>query len=174
MSVVKQNPKIEKHILKDDGTFPNNATLPLIIYTGALDLSKEDAASQMEQVLHQHRWGNSWRNGIYTYHHYHSVAHEVLGIYQGQVRLQLGGPEGITTTVRAGDVIVIPAGVAHKNLEASDDFACIGAYPPGQNFDMNYGKADERPRADENIAQVPLPDTDPLYGNEGPLMKYWK
>lgn len=174
MSVVKQNPKIETYILEDDGTFPNNAVLPLIIYTGAFNLKQGDIASQLGKVLHQNHWGNSWRNGIYTYHHYHSIAHEVLGIYQGEARVQLGGPEGVIITVLAGDAIVIPAGVAHKNLGASDDFACVGAYPPGQDPDMNYGKAGERPKADENIAQVPLPYTDPIYGSDGPLIKHWK
>lgn len=174
MSAVKQNPKIEAHLLEDDGTFPNNAALPLIIYTGAFDLSEGDAAAQIEKVLHQNHWGNAWRNGIYSYHHYHSRAHEVLVIDQGEAQVQLGGPEGIIFTVRTGDVIVIPAGVAHKNLGATDDFACVGAYPPGQDPDMNYGKAGERPKADEHIARIPLPDTDPVYGSDGPLIKHWK
>ena len=72
-----------------------------------------------------------------------------------------------------GDVIIIPAGVAHKNLGSSGDFRCVGAYPPGQDWDMNYGKAGERPAADENIANVPLPVADPVFGFEGPLMKNW-
>jgi uncharacterized protein YjlB len=50
----------------------------------------------------------------------------------------------------------------------------VGAYPKGQeNYDMNYGKEGERPQTDKNIANVPRPDTDPVYGSEGPLLKKW-
>lgn len=170
-----QQTQEEHHWLPDDGTFPNNEKLPLIIYSQVLDLSQGNAASVMEQVLQANGWGNRWRNGIYTYHHYHSTAHEFIGIYRGTVKVELGGPEqGLEVDAKAGDVIIIPAGVAHKNLGASADFACIGAYPPGQNFDMNYGKEGERPQADKNIKQVPLPETDPVYGKNGSLMKLWK
>lgn len=165
----------QHHKLRDDGTFPNNEKLPLIIYVQAIGLFDGNVASVMESVFRSNDWSNSWRNGIYDYHHYHSIAHEVIGIYQGKVKVELGGPEqGIEIDAKAGDIIIIPAGVVHKNLEASADFACVGAYPPGQYFDMNYGKPAERPQADENIRQVPLPNTDPVYGKDGSLLKLWK
>lgn len=158
--------------LEDDGTFPNNPKLPLIIYRGAITI-EEGQASVVEKLFQDHQWGGSWRNGIYAYHHYHSTAHEVLGIYRGSAKVLLGGPRGIQTEVQTGDVVIIPAGVAHKNLGASPDFACVGAYPSGQNFDMNYGKAGERPGIDENIRRVALPPTDPVYGEKGALMGHW-
>jgi uncharacterized protein YjlB len=40
-----------------------------------------------------------------------------------------------------GDVLLIPAGVAHKNVGASIDFKCVGAYPGGKEFDINLGKS---------------------------------
>ncbi|WP_250123845.1 cupin domain-containing protein [Chroococcidiopsis sp. CCMEE 29] len=65
-------------------------------------------------------------------HHYHSTAHEVLGISRGKAAVRLGGDaRGQTFEVRAGDVIIIPAGVAHKNLDSSSDFLVVGAYPLG-------------------------------------------
>ena len=164
--------EIIKHFLQDDGTFPNNENLPLIIYRGAIEI--KNGASDIEKVFHDNEWGNSWRNGIFSYHHYHSTAHEVLGIYQGTVKAQLGGPDGITAELEAGDVVLIPAGVAHKNLGSSTDFACVGAYPPGQDYDMNYGKIGERPSADKNIRKVPIPNNDPVEGKQGPLVKEWK
>ena len=88
--------------------------------------------------------------------------------------MQLGGASGITETVQAGDVILIPAGVGHKNLGASDDLRVIGAYPPGQQWDLCTGRPEERPRADAAIARVPLPTTDPVYGGQGPLLAYWR
>ena len=162
------------HHLQDDGVFPNNATLPLIIYQQAIELPEDDPALTIEQVFKANRWVNSWRNGIYDYHHYHSTAHEVLGISQGWVTVQLGGPQGITATLEKGDVVIIPAGVAHKHLESSKDFKCVGAYPEGQDYDTKYGKDGERPKADENIRNVPLPVLDPIHGKVGPLINSWK
>jgi uncharacterized protein YjlB len=160
-------------LLKDDGTYPNNQRLPLLLYRGALDLPPEDAAATIEALFWDHHWGNSWRNGVYDFHHYHSTAHEVLGVYGGTATIQLGGEQGITVTVERGDVVIIPAGVAHKNLGASPDFRVVGAYPRGQQWDMNYGKPGERPQADERIARVPLPENDPVYGADGPLQEHW-
>jgi len=85
----------------------------------------------------------------------------------------MGGESGITLSVKRGEVIIIPAGVGHKNLGNSSGFRVVGAYPPGPTWDMNYGKPDERPQADENIARVPLPPADPIFGSKGPLVEYW-
>ena len=161
-------------LLLDDGTFPNNDKLPLLVYKNAIPIPDQNPAAAIERIFRENRWGGSWRNGIYSYHHYHSTAHEVLGIYGGKVRVQLGGPKGIIIEGKSGDVIIIPAGVAHKNLGSSSDFRCVGAYPPGQSWDMNYGKHGERPKADQNILKVPLPKTDPVYGDKGALITEWK
>lgn len=161
--------------LADDGTFPNNESLPLLVYRAAVDLPDRDPAAAFESIFHANGWANGWRDGIYPYHHYHSTAHEVLGVARGSARVQLGGDlNGRSFEVRAGDVIVIPAGVAHKNLGSSDDFEVVGAYPAGQDWDMNVGSPDERPRADHHIARVPLPRTDPVYGARGPLAEQWR
>jgi uncharacterized protein YjlB len=158
--------------LRDDGIFPNRR-LPLFFYSEAISISKNDPDAVFEEIFESNGWGGTWRNGIYTYHHYHSTAHEVLGIYRGSARVQLGGGQGVIQEVRAGDVIVIPAGIAHKNLGPSRDFGVVGAYPEGQKMDMNYGKPAERPRADENIARVPLPKMDPVFGENGPVKEKW-
>jgi len=159
--------------LKDDGIIPNSK-LPLLLYQGVIALSENDPAHIFEELFEENGWGDSWRNGIYSYHHYHSTAHEVLGIYRGSAKVQLGGEQGTIQNVRAGDVIVIPAGVAHKNLGSSDDFGVLGAYPKGHDWDMNYGKPGERPRADQNIARVSLPKMDPVFGKNGPLADKWR
>jgi uncharacterized protein YjlB len=172
--MISQSPEIIFELLEDDGTFPNNGNLPLLIYKNAIAIPADNPAGALEHIFRDNGWGGSWRNGIYSYHHYHSTAHEVLGIYGGSVTVQLGGPNGLTVGARSVDVIVIPAGVAHKNLGSSRDFRCVGAYPAGQDWDMNYGKPGERPAADKNIAKVPLPTTDPVYGADGPLVKGWK
>ncbi len=163
---------IESFIFFDDGTFPNSP-LPLLLYKQVFNAESGVNPSDIEKGFHSNNWVNPWRNGLYDYHHYHSTAHEVLGLYSGWVKAQLGGPAGKIVTVKAGDVIVIPAGIAHKNIDQSPDFQVVGAYPQGQIPDMRYGKPGERPMADENIGKVSLPDNDPVYGGKGPLIKNW-
>ena len=166
-------PRVIARVLKDASTIPNSR-LPLLIYQGALDLPKDDPAAAIEALLHKHQRGNDWRNGIFTYHHYHSTAHEVLFVFSGSCKVQAGGEGGLIETINAGDVIIIPAGVGHKNVGQSSDFKVVGAYPPQQNVDMNYGKPGERPRVDENIARLGLPMTDPVFGKAGPLLEHWQ
>ena len=164
---------IRQHRLLGDRQFPNNARLPLLLYPQAVDTGQAgDPAVVFEKLFRQHDWGNAWRNGIYSYHHYHSTAHEALGVYRGRAVVQFGGEQGVTVSIQTGDVVVIPAGVAHKRLSSSSDFAVVGAYPSGQRWDMNYADASERPQADQNIAQVPLPSFDPVYGEAG-LPEIW-
>jgi uncharacterized protein YjlB len=87
--------------------------------------------------------------------------------------VRFGGDAGVIVTVSAGDVVVIPAGVGHHNLGASGDFLVVGAYPRGQSWDLCRGRAEERPQVLDNIARVPLPAADPVYGADGPLVKHW-
>jgi uncharacterized protein YjlB len=170
---INPEPEIISQSLEDDGTFPNNPENPLVVYKKAIRLASSKGAEIIEDVFHTNRWGGSWRNGIYPFHHYHSTAHEVLGIYKGNARVQFGGEKGPILAVEAGDVVIIPAGVAHKNINSSQNFRVVGAYPAGQFWDMNCGKPGERPAADQNIAKVPDPKTDPVYGDESPLLELW-
>ena len=72
-----------------------------------------------------------------------------------------------------GDVLVIPAGVAHKNMAAENSVGVIGGYPEARDYDMNYGKPGERPVTDQNIRKVPVPSADPLGLTNG-LTQIWK
>lgn len=158
----------------DDGSFPNNERLQVLHYRGAFQFAKSsDPATVIERVFGMNRWSRPWHDSVYNYHHYHSTAHEALGCYAGRARLQLGGPSGLVVEIELGDVLVLPAGVAHKNVDASDDFCVVGSYAGGRSYDMKYGHADERADVQERIARVPLPEADPVYGKDGPLMRYW-
>lgn len=168
-----QNLNITRNIVTEDGKFPNNALLPLLHYENAVQLSDDDDSAMVKEILETNGWTNSWIDGIYDYHHYHSTAHEVLVALRGSAHLQFGGPNGIALTFAKGDVIIIPAGVAHMKVNDADGFSCLGAYPDGQQYDMKYGRQGERPGADEIIHKVPLPQHDPLYGNDGPLIRNW-
>lgn len=154
------------------GDVPNNPELPLLLYRGAVPYGT-DRALAFERLFAGNGWGDGWRNGIYPYHHYHSTAHEVLGIAAGEADVRFGGEGGRTLTVRGGDVVVIPAGVGHKKERASGDLLVVGAYPHGQCPDMCKARdADPRSMQDK-IAAVPLPRTDPVQGADGALITAW-
>ena len=158
----------------DDGDTPNNPLLPLVIIRVTGEALDEDMAAWFERQFTAHNWGSTWRWGIYPFHHYHSTNHEVLGVSKGEARLILGGVQGKEYRVTAGDVIVIPAGVGHKCLEASPDFEVVGAYPRGQEPDLIRSGEGDIEKSREHIAQVPLPEEDPVHGRKGPLFHHWK
>jgi uncharacterized protein YjlB len=158
----------ETHLFADDGRFPNSV-LPLLVYRGALPA---DPAA-MERAFAANGWSNSWRDGIFTYHHFHSTSHEVLGIAAGEVRVAFGGPAGREVTVRGGDVVVIPAGVGHRNMGQSADLLVVGAYPNGMDYDLLRGDPSEHAAAVRAIAAVPLPARDPVIGADAGLRRLW-
>jgi uncharacterized protein YjlB len=170
-SLAVQQLNIIRHLIKEEEIFPNNNLLPLVIYKGALLSTDPDL---IQDVFESNSWTNAWRDGILDYHHYHSKAHEVLGVFRGIARIQFGGSHGIVQQIEPGDVVMIPAGVAHKFVEGDKDFKVVGAYPDGQQYDILEGKPGERPEADANIKKLPLPQHDPVYGSDGPLLKNWE
>jgi uncharacterized protein YjlB len=158
----------------DDGAIPNNSRLSVLIYRRAFDVSGRDPAVEAERMFRQNGWLPQWRDGIYSFHHYHSTAHEALAIAGGGVKVRLGGEAGQDFDLSPGDVAVLPAGTGHKRLAASADLLVVGAYPPGQQWDLLRGSPGERPAALVTIERVPLPDGDPVCGEGGPLTKLWR
>ena len=155
--------------LKPNGWMPNN-TLPVLSYRSALPVTG-DLATTMEQLFTANSWPPQWRNGIYGFHHYHSTAHEVLGIAAGHVDVMLGGENGHTLTARAGDVLVLPAGTGHCRISASDDLLVIGAYPAGEHWDICRTAATLEVL--DRIRRVQFPASDPVFGPKGSLPKLW-
>jgi uncharacterized protein YjlB len=153
-----------------DGAIPNSA-LPVLVYHG-LDMAREAAAA--EQAFAANDWRGAWRNGIYSFHHFHSTAHEVLAIVAGRASVTLGGPQGETVAVSRGDALVLPAGTGHCNAGSSADLLVVGAYPRGMAWDLRRGDPAEYEEAQANIAAVPLPDTDPVSGADGALPRLWR
>lgn len=162
--------QIKAVFLQDDGDVPNNS-LPLVVYQGAIDPAGHDPATAFEALFGRHGWGGTWRNGIFPFHHYHSNAHEVLGIAAGEATVRFGGEQGETLTVRAGDAVLIPAGVGHKRLSASYDLLVVGAYPGGQHADLMREGAEDKAGIRGRIAAVRLPQADPVAGS--PVVEAW-
>lgn len=166
-------PEVREYRLEGDGRIPHNPDLPLLLYGRVLD--KADLSpSRCKELLAQNGWGWAWVNGVFSYHHYHSNAHDVLCVVGGSASITFGGPEGETVEVAAGDVVAIPAGVGHRNRGSSNNFCAVGAYPRGQEgYDLRTGEEGERPEVLENIRRVPLPGADPLLDDDGPLVCRW-
>ncbi|CAG8863335.1 hypothetical protein PS627_00271 [Pseudomonas fluorescens] len=158
---------------EDDGQTPNSA-LPVVLYHRCLtDMS--DAASAFETLFARHHWRPLWRSGIFDYHHYHSTAHEALGVASGRARVTLGGESGQTLELAAGDVLVLPAGTGHCCEQSSDDFLVVGAYPAGQeDYDLQRPGSANHAASKARIAQVPMPQADPATGAEGTLVSAWQ
>ncbi len=167
-------PLIHEYFIKDNGIFPNSL-LPVLLYKRVLKLPVLFAASHIERLFAKNGWTNNWYNGIYTYHHYHSITHEAFAAVKGHTVLLLGGENGKLIKFEKGDVIIIPAGVAHKNLGKQNEVCCVGGYPEGKDFDINTGEEGERPATDQNISNVSIPKSDPVYGTEvNGLLTAWK
>jgi uncharacterized protein YjlB len=165
--------KASTFCFKDDGVIPNHPKWPLVVYRGAVRLRDDlDPAAVCEEIFESNGWGDSWRDGIYDYVHYHSRIHEVLGIARGEGRVQFGGRRGRTLRLKAGDVAVLPAGTGHQCLFASKEFLVVGAYPPSGKYDECTGSEDHK-RALSSIPKVGRPRKDPVYGIRGPLLKAW-
>ena len=168
-TIVREGPPATAIRFVDDGRIPNSK-LPLLHFSRAVG---DPSAEAMEDLLNANGWPPRWRASIFTYHHYHSTAHEVLGVASGDAWVLMGGPKGRELRIRAGDVVVIPAGVGHCRLSSSENFLVVGGYPPDADGDLLRGRDGDRPKADANIAAVPLPESDPVYGVTGPLLDLW-
>jgi len=170
--VLRNNMDSVQKMISPQGYFPGNPHYPLLIYKQALPVIDPPAAIQSR--LAHNNWSHSWIDSIYDFHHYHSNTYEVLVIISGQCQVQFGGENGPIDTIHQGDVVILPAGVAHKSLTMSTDFQCVGAYPFDIGTDMNYGLKEEFQQALEQIKQVRLPEKDPIFGKQGLLFNYWK
>ena len=159
----------------DDGLVPNNATLPFLLYRNVFDLiGKLDPKDVIEKVFRVNGWDNMmWRNGILGYVHYHSMIHECMGVARGRAKVRFGGNKGREIDLRQGDAVVLPAGIGHQCLSNSNDLMVIGAYPKTGHYNLCRDSKGEHDKALDTIPLVPIPDTDPVFGKEGSLLRLW-
>jgi uncharacterized protein YjlB len=172
MSVVSEYLKPLTFVFEDDGLVPNNP-LPFIVYKGAIDVENDHPEKTIEGLFGANGWGDMWRNGIFDYLHYHATVHEALGIARGHARVRFGGDGGKEFELAAGDVAILPAGTGHQCLSASSDFSVVGAYPPGAKMHVTRPTPENYRKALKTIPQVKPPKTDPVMGEDGPLVRLW-
>jgi len=166
---------VETYRIEENLPFPNHP-LPVIYYPHALDeiLEDEGTADSVIAFFSDNGYTNGWVNGIFDYHHFHSNTHEVLGCISGRATVQLGGPDKDEYPFNKGDVVLIPAGVAHKLTGSTDDFKIVGAYPNGMEPDIQRGDASDYDKIQKRSYDVLVPSTDPVKHFSGPVQEYWK
>jgi len=154
----------------DDGAIPNSRW-PMLVYRDAVPADP----SAVERIFAANRWPPAWRDSVHPFQHFHSNAHEALGVARGRARVQFGGPGGETLDVQAGDVVVLPAGVGHCRIDRSPDLLIVGAYPDNAvSPDQHRGDPAEHEAVLRNLAAVAQPNADPVAGGDGPLLRLWR
>ncbi|KAF2666136.1 hypothetical protein BT63DRAFT_50578 [Microthyrium microscopicum] len=140
-----------------------NSKHPLIQYPG---LNKDRSLKDVYNLYHSNGWNTQWiiKYGSTQQSHYHSTTHECMTVMSGSATLRFGvadtvedleenthgnGKEegGIEIQANAGDVFIIPAGVAHKTFDT-------GVGTP--DFEI-LTPAYDRPLEEEDFDKV-LPD----------------
>lgn len=162
------------YLLAPAGDIPNHPRWPLLVYPSAVAIGGADPALAFEAMFDRNGWPAAWRNGVYPFQHFHSNAHEALGVYRGEVTVQLGGEPGVIVTARPGDVIVLPAGTGHRKLSSKGALGIVGAYPSGQSPDMHRPPLADARRCAEAVLRVSRPERDPVHGAGGPLFDHWR
>lgn len=199
-----------------------NSHYPLLHYKGALSDAANCEAHKAYDLFTANGWQVNWifRYGDTQMSHYHSRAHECMAVLTGTATIRFGAADtspdmaanttgaaweagGVELEARAGDVFLIPAGVAHKTfrtrprapfvllspghakgIEAEDPrkalrelpldgFTMLGAYPVGADWDFVEACTDRRDW--EKTWAVPRPERDPVLGDapEG-IAGLWK
>lgn len=164
--------EVESFLLAGNGWVPNNGRLPVLVYRSVFAGGAEPSAGWFEARFAEHGWPPRWRDGVFDYHHYHSTAHEALGVASGTATLMLGGPDGREVEVAAGDALVLPVGTGHRRISADADFLVVGAYPAGQDWDICRDAPKEK--ALLRMRLLLIPGQDPIGGLVGPLVDLWQ
>lgn len=149
--------------MKSDGVFHNNLRYPTILVKNAVTNKSQDECEQM--IVRGNSWTSPWVWGIFPFHHYHSTAWELLVCVRGAADVQLGGQEGPVVAVEKNDLVLIPPGVAHKQLSSSGGFTLLGSYPMrGCSGSVDTLRESPTKQQVDNIEACIAPATEPILG----------
>ncbi|KAI2628493.1 hypothetical protein GGR54DRAFT_346349 [Hypoxylon sp. NC1633] len=160
--------QVQKYHLPPTRLIPNSPQ-PLLHYKGLLSEPSQRRPENIHDTLDSNGWETQW---IFRYSptqqsHFHSRVHEAMVILSGTATIRFGVADtdvdldkstwggaceagGVEiTAAAAGDVFIIPAGVAHKTYDASPA-AAIGLLTPGE------GRGIPAPDVREALARVRL------------------
>ncbi|KAF2154153.1 hypothetical protein K461DRAFT_123404 [Myriangium duriaei CBS 260.36] len=166
---------VSRHTIPAWKLTPNTSIVkkPLLVYHSAFSGSSASASAIESHFSKVGAVVPQWRYTMYSTSHFHTTSHEVLGISSGSAKLCFGhedNPDRVIETVKKGDVVLVPAGTAHRLMEDIDGgFEMVGCYPKGSNWDMCYGKSGEEDKI-KGIERLKWFEKDPVYGAEGPAL----
>ncbi|KAF9872830.1 cupin domain-containing protein [Colletotrichum karsti] len=186
MAVDEEQTPPETYLVKRTAYCPNS-DLPVLVYRGVLGGLDEDGVSER---LQSNGWVKKGTWGTIKLQHFHPNTHECYGIFQGRSELVFGEGSsdapgtGVRCQVRAGDVVVVPAGVSHASVPEDesaageeDEYRYVGVYPEGSpdwRYELGKKSFEEKGGLVEEVAGVGVPRHDPVYGLGGPLVTIWK
>lgn len=212
-------PTVRQYHLFPTDHIPNSPR-PLLHYNNVFDINPGKThcdAGDVWDIFTQNEWEVAWifRYGQTQLSHFHSEAHECMAVLSGTAKIRFGVADlsedleqntygsaweagAITLDANAGDVFIIPAGVAHKTyncrpeaefklmspgkghgIEADDPkqtlselslngYTMMGAYSGGDWDFVQKGGIFEKSWV------VPKPKYDPVFGlSEQGLVKTW-
>lgn len=215
--------EVKKYHLPPTALIPNSP-YPLLHYPGFLleqVSSQDDVLPRIHDIFVSNGWQTQWifRYGQTQEAHYHTQTHECMAVLSGTATIRFGvadtdpdlelsthGPAkedgGVELEARAGDVFIIPAGVAHKTHDTTpgtfalltpgkgrgidaenprealakidlSGFTMLGAYPVNGRWD--YATGGENAGEYGKVWEVPRPERDPVMGTvEEGLCGLWQ
>lgn len=161
--------EVRRISLSSDGHSPNSLPhgLPALLWKeGASEFL---SSAKINARLQERGWSPQWTFPMFKESHYHSTTHELLTIFRGSATLLLGGTDDdvdksqdgeahARIEVQKGDVLLLPAGYAHRAIADRDGFCMIGSYPVGgKQWDSELRLQPADGVCFHAICHVPLP-----------------
>ncbi|TVY14834.1 hypothetical protein LARI1_G007602, partial [Lachnellula arida] len=124
----------EIYHLQPTSFVPNNR-LPVLIYRNVLPQPHNEQSAQ--EMLEKNHWTKK-ANSLFGFLLRLTKLQGNVGstVFQGHPTLLIGrGPHdndeerSVSTELEPGDVIILPAGVAHCSIDGDSDYRSIGLYP---------------------------------------------